>query len=143
MSWQLEHGSDLLLTAKGMAKVFGEQYDYTPGKKYRSYNLEQQAKIVQDWFGRHYTPNSAANDYGLAAPRRPTTSPTTCGATSATTSAPAAARRCEEGDRHVCTDPPRRRLAARHGRTRVRRSRRPPCSPPGEPQPATRTAWMR
>lgn len=63
--WQLEHGSDLLLVAKGMAKVFGEDYTYTAGKPFSSYNLEQQGSIVEDWFGRHYTPDIPANDRGL------------------------------------------------------------------------------
>lgn len=64
--WQVEHGSDLLLTAKGMAKVFGEEYAYTEGKPFSTYNLEQQAHIVQDWFARHYTPASGTDSYGLA-----------------------------------------------------------------------------
>ncbi len=68
--WQLEHGSDLLLVLQGMAKVFGEEYDYTVGKDFADYNLEQQAHLVQDWFARHYTPNPPAGvnhfDHGLA-----------------------------------------------------------------------------
>lgn len=64
--WQLEHGSNFVLVAKGMAKVFGEEYEYTAGTAFREYNLEQQATIVQDWFGRHYTRLNAADEYGLA-----------------------------------------------------------------------------
>ncbi len=64
--WQVENGSDLLLVAKGMAKVFGEDYDYTLGEDFEDYNLEQQAAIVQHWFRRHYTPFRTADDFGLS-----------------------------------------------------------------------------
>ena len=36
-AWQLTHGSNLSFIASGMTKVFGEDYTYTPGKDYSTY----------------------------------------------------------------------------------------------------------
>jgi hypothetical protein len=37
-----------------------------PRHDYPSYNLEQQAQIVSDWFSRHFTKENPADNYGLA-----------------------------------------------------------------------------
>lgn len=45
--------------------------EYAPGdigKDWWRYNIEQQATIVEEWVGDHYTPKSSAHDHGLSSP---------------------------------------------------------------------------
>ncbi|MGH8480755.1 MAG: LGFP repeat-containing protein, partial [Gammaproteobacteria bacterium] len=60
--WQIQHGSDEGLVLSGLAKIFGEDYGYVPGKSFEGYDLEPQAAIVQDWYGENY---QSGVDYGV------------------------------------------------------------------------------
>ena len=55
--WQAFRGHNVLtesIAAQGCYAVFtfdaGNAYNYTPGRKFCDYNVEQQASIVEDWF---------------------------------------------------------------------------------------------
>jgi hypothetical protein len=60
--WQMTHtpfksfvSCDAIITSVGVqtedgTKGYFEYYDYVPGKSWDSYNVEQQAQIVADWW---------------------------------------------------------------------------------------------
>jgi hypothetical protein len=70
---QIRHASmDLSLLADALASKVCEAtgsnpYAYGPaGPDYSSFNLEQQAQIVSDWFARHQTVGNPADNFGLS-----------------------------------------------------------------------------
>ncbi len=69
---QIQHANiDLALLADAFASKVceatgGNPYTYSPaGPDYSSFNLEQQAEIVSDWFSRYFTRDNPADNYGL------------------------------------------------------------------------------
>lgn len=70
---QIRHASmDVSLMADALASKVceatgGNPYAYGPaGSDYSSFNLEQQAQIVSDWFARHHTAGNPADNFGLS-----------------------------------------------------------------------------
>jgi hypothetical protein len=47
--WQMFNASNWIMARSLWAQKFGAGYEYTPGDSWDSYNVEQQAKIVEDW----------------------------------------------------------------------------------------------
>ena len=47
--WQMFNDSNWIMVRSFWAQKFGAGYEYTPGDSWDSYNVEQQAHIVEDW----------------------------------------------------------------------------------------------
>lgn len=55
------------LASKVCEATSGNPYAYGPASPgYSSFNLEQQAQIVSDWFARHHTADNPADTFGLS-----------------------------------------------------------------------------
>jgi len=70
---QIQHTSiDITLLADAFASKVceatgGNPYTYgAAGPAYSDFNLEQQAQIVSDWFGRYFTQTTPTENYGLS-----------------------------------------------------------------------------
>ena len=49
--WQYHHGSPVIFDSlKNQALLGDKAYDYVAGKSWGTYNVEQQAHIVEDWY---------------------------------------------------------------------------------------------
>jgi len=67
-AWQYRNNPSYLeYVVDGLA---GRLKTYAPGEEYTenwdTYNIEQQARIVERWFGQHHHGNDPDNDYGLS-----------------------------------------------------------------------------
>lgn len=60
--WQAFNDSNWTMARSAWAQSFGAGYEYTPGDSWDSYNVEQQAHIVEDWYRYKDTAPSFAED---------------------------------------------------------------------------------
>ena len=52
-AWQYLHGNHVVLDSLYSQATSHDAYTYKPGAAWDSYNVEQQASIVEDWFKSH------------------------------------------------------------------------------------------
>lgn len=68
--WQIQRAllPEIFLCTGALVQLINEfesQYDYTPGKQWSEYNLEQQAHIVEDWVRRAPSPAGGMEDVSM------------------------------------------------------------------------------